>query len=181
MFVFKFQSTSETQSMSSVETGESSSYRVSSDTARTSTITCESCASLREIGETVKEISGVLNATNYSVKLDNAKNTSPELPRGSSMLYPHGRVECSNNQESITNKAKSDIENENESIQKDEKVTLCKKKFCSANHITKMVAIQPDKIIANEIETVTAVGTTNITIGIVHNLTLLFNSENVDK
>lgn len=174
MFVFKFQSTSETQSMSSVETGESysSSYRVSSDTARTSTVTCESCASLREIGETVKEISGGLNATNDSVKLDNAKNTSPELPRGSSMLYPHGRVECSNNQESKTNKAKSDIENENESIQKDEKVTLCKNNFCSANHITKMVAIQPDKIIANEIETVTAVGTTNITIGIVHNLTM---------
>lgn len=167
MFVFKFQTTSDIQS--SVDTCES--YRDSSDTTRTSTVTCESCASLRESGEIVKEISGVLHATNDSVK-----NTSSELPRGSSMLYPHGRVECSYNQESKTNKAKSDIENENESIQKDEKVTLCKNKNFSAKDVRKIVAIQPDKIIANKIETVTAVGTTNITIGTVHHLSLLLNS-----
>jgi hypothetical protein len=89
----------------------------------------------------VKEISGVLNATNYSVKLDNAKNTSPELPRGSSMFYPHGRVECSNNQESITNKAKSDIENENESIQKDEKVTCGKKMIHLFQQMTYSVSL----------------------------------------
>ena len=173
MFVFKFQSTSDRQSQSSVDTCESysSSYRVSSDTTRTSTVTCESCASLRESGEIVKEISGVLHATNDSVK-----NTSFELPLGSSMLYPHGHVECSYKQESKTNKAKSDIENENESIQKDEKVTLCKNKNFSAKDVRKIVAIQPDKIIANKIETVTAVGTTNITIGTVHHLSLLLNS-----
>lgn len=143
---------------------------MSSDTTRTSTVTCESCASVRESGEIVKEISGVLHATNDSVKLDNGKNTSLELPRGSSMLYRHERVEGSNNQESKTNKAKSDIENE--SIQKDEKVTLCKNTIFSANVIGRIVAIEPEKIIANKIETVTAVGTSNITIGIVHNLSI---------